>query len=92
MRLDVLTPVTMNITDFWGSTMCCLIYIYTDVSEEHTTLIFRREDEDGGSIFVQDIGKHLPDYSLWRHIPEYSVPQEIYLSLAFLKVNGWWQF
>jgi hypothetical protein len=56
LKFEVLAAVTMMIICLW------VMQIFTNVLEEPAaSTIIAKFPEDGGSTFLQNIGKHLPD-------------------------------
>lgn len=49
-----------HVVAFWVMTLDILVGI-TSILEQHTASIFR--EEDGGSVFFQNIGSHMPGYT-----------------------------
>jgi hypothetical protein len=60
-RSEVLTPVKIHNVVFWFMAPRSLV-VGTNVSEERIASIFRVEV--GGSIFLEDVDTHLPDYTV----------------------------
>jgi hypothetical protein len=58
MRFEVLMAVTIKVTVLWDVMMCSLVDDYQHL-ERLAPLISRLED--GGSKFLQNVGKHLAD-------------------------------
>jgi hypothetical protein len=60
MKFGILmTEKSHHVAFFWVMTLDILVGV-TSILEQHTASIFR--EENGGSVFLQNIGNHMPSY------------------------------